>query len=371
MIRALLNREASFWQKGIVILYFLLGIIVCFQLLHSTSNNFVIFTWSSRHLLGHQPLYQLYPQLYDDYFLYHPAFAVLFLPFSLLPYAVGVCAWTLLSTLLLLHAVRSLPGLATREKNLVLLFVLPEFINNLQYAQTNILLLALMLLVFTNFEKQHLLTAGLFTALCFCIKGYGGIIGLLFLLYPGKWKYLLAAASSTLLICLLPLLFGSWSETLGLYAGWLKMISSDEIRESMSVLGVARPWGIGETFVTAAGGLLLLFTLILLSRAKTGARLSLLSYLLVWVVLFNRAAESPTYQLALMGLGLWLAMHGFRGKWLLGGLMLILMVYLASSDLFPFIHQYFYDHQVKVLAFSIPFLLMQYEVFRGQKLINN
>lgn len=366
MIKAAFRTNAGYWQTVLFILYGLLAIVVCFQLLRSVSNNFIIFSQSSRHLLQGLPLYQLYPQQYEDYFLYHPSFAVLFLPFSFLPYSAGVCTWTLLSSLLILYAIRSVPTIAPREKNLLLLFLLPEFINNLQYAQTNVVLVSLMVLTYNSFEKKHWLQAGLFTALCFCIKGYGGIVGLLFLFYPNKWKFVLAAGIATIAICLLPLFFTNVTGAIRLYTDWLGMISSDEIRESMSVTGIARKWGITEGVVTIFGSILLIvFTGALLVAQKSGKGMLLLSWLLLWVVLFNRAAESPTYLLAAMGAGLWLAAMGFAGNWLRSAAVFILVLYLLDSDLFPHIHRQFYENQLKVFAYLLPLIIMFANVFSG------
>jgi hypothetical protein len=368
MIKAALRKDADYWQSAILILYGLLAIVVCFQLLHSQSNNFIIFTQSSRHLLQGLPLYQLYPLEYDDYFLYHPAFAVLFLPFSYLPYSIGICTWTLLSTLLLVTAVRTIPTLASREKNLVFLFILPEFINNLQYAQTNVVLLALMVLTYSSFEKNRWLQAGLFTALCFCIKGYGGIVGLLFIFYPNKWKYLLSAGISTIIICLLPMIATNAGGLINLYTDWLKMIGSDEIRESMSLIGLARNWGITESVMSIFGGLLLIvFAWANLLAGRFNKGLLLLSWLLLWVVLFNRAAESPTYLLAATGAALWLAAIRFTGNWLWISLAFVLVVYVTDSDLFPAFHQYFYDNQLKVFAYLLPLLVLLCYVFPPTK----
>lgn len=368
MIKTAFRKNAEYWLSVITIIYGLLAIVVCFQLLHSVSNNFIIFTQSSRHLLQGLPLYQLYPLQYDDYFLYHPAFAVLFLPFSFLPYSISVCVWTLLSTLLLIKAVRSIPTVATCQKNLLLLLILPESINNLQYAQTNVVLVSLMVLTYSSFEKKHWMQAGLFTALCFCIKGYGGIIGLLFFFYPNKWKYLLTAALSTIAICLLPMIFTNLDGLFRLYSDWFAMITSDEIRESMSMMGLARKWGIAESVVTMLGGLLLIaFIITMRSRRRVNNGLLLTSWLLLWVVLFNRAAESPTYLLAAMGTGLWLAAVGFRGQWLYIAMVFVLVLYILNSDLFPFIHHYFYDNQLKVIGYLLPLLAIFGYVFQPSK----
>ncbi len=290
------------------------------------------------------------------------------MPFAFLPPVAALCAWIVFSTVVFIKAVSLLPGISDTAKAIILLLVLPELANNQQYVQTNILLAALMLLAYTSFEKKNLCWAACFTILAFCIKGYGGIVGLLFLLYPGKLKFLGWAFVWGLILCALPLCFVSLSETTSLYAAWLKMISSDEIKEGLSVIGLFGKTHASELYLSITGLLLLLSTLVTAAYRSPGMvsainfRSLLCCYLFIWVVLFNRTAESPTYLLAITSLACWLFAGGTtRLKAVVAGA-IFLLVYIIPSDLFPAAaHQVFKQYHLKAYPFMAYFILLQYQ----------
>src|SRR6202022_1295107 len=57
------------------------------------NNNYLIFRAASLHLLHGQDLYAAYPTLHFDFYKYSPTFALLFLPFALLPFALSMLLW--------------------------------------------------------------------------------------------------------------------------------------------------------------------------------------------------------------------------------------------------------------------------------------
>ena len=228
-----------------------------------------------------------------------------------------------------------------------------------------------MLLVFISFEKNRLLLAALFTVLVFCIKGYGAIAGLLFLLYPGRIKFMAYCVVCGLVIAALPLLFVSFSETVEYYRQWLAMIGSDTIKESISVTGIFGKTHANEWLITIVAVLLLIISFAYTLRrpflkVQLYSRTWLCCYLLVWVVLFNRAAESPTYQLAITGIACWMAASEYKRAHIYLGVLFLFLLYVLPSDLFPaFFHRCFSDYQLKVYPFLVAFLYMQYQVIFG------
>ncbi len=357
------------WQKWIIPLIAIITVLTCIQqVVAGNYNNINIFRYSSLHLLAHQPLYIEYPQSYFDYFLYHPSFCVLFIPFAFLPAAVTLFAWTILSVAVFIRTIQIFPGLTSASKHIVLLLVLPELINNEQYVQTNIFLSSVLLLTFIYLERGRLFWAAFFTILAFCIKGYGGMIGLLFLLYPGKLKFISYSLFWGLLVTALPLLFVSFHETVIYYTDWLRMISSDEIKEGMSIVG---KWGkthVSEMIITITGLILLLFNFLMVALNQPTRnifyfRTTLCCYLLVWLVLFNRAAETPTYMLAITGMALWLGVDGPSRANVFFITLVLLSGYYFASDLFPpFIHHFFRTYHLKPYAFMAFFAWLQYRL---------
>src|SRR3954464_9991712 len=61
------------------------------------NNNYLIFRAASLHLLHAQDLYAAYPALHFDFYKYSPSFALLFLPFAVLPLALSMLLWNALN----------------------------------------------------------------------------------------------------------------------------------------------------------------------------------------------------------------------------------------------------------------------------------
>jgi len=153
------------------------------------------------------------------------------------------------------------------------------------------------------------------------------------------------------------------------YADWLKMISSDEIKEGMSIVG---RWGkthAAELAITIVGLMLLItsFAPTALNAAARNSfylRATLCCYLLVWLVLFNRAAETPTYMLAATGMACWFRLDGVTRINIFVISIVLLVTYLFPSDLFPpFIHHFFREHRLKLYAYILFFCWLQYQFF--------
>ena len=137
----------------------------------------------------------------------------------------------------------------------------------------------------------------------------------------------------------------------------------------MSVVG---KWGTthtSELFITITALILLIITFVqpLLDagiRNNFYFRGMLCCYLLVWVVLFNRAAESPTYLLAVTGLAFWFILDGFKKENIYITSFVLFVSYLFLSDIFPgFIHRFFRIHHMKPYAFMLFFLYLQLQLF--------
>ncbi len=299
-------QKVYFW--GFV--YFLMTGIKWVQmhiLSQGISNNFRIFRCAFFHLIEHQPLYVLYPTQHFDYYIYHPVFALLFSPFALLPEFIGLLLWLLFLTFIFFFTVTLLP---LKNKFLPFFFILAisEFSKNIGHAQPNILNCALMLLVFLSLEKNKFALAGFLCALLFCIKGFGAIAGVMCFFYPNAWKTILYSALFLIILSVLPLCVLSYQELWQHYLNWFTMLAGNEIIETLSLVGFAKftlHWDNAEPFILAFGLVLLFVSWLLIfvqRRVLTlETRILFLSFLLVWVVAFNRAAESPSYLYAVVG----------------------------------------------------------------------
>jgi Glycosyltransferase family 87 len=311
-----MNKLKIWWSadrhKSLVfaLFYVLLSLVKWLQLTlldKHFSNNFRIFRYSFFHLSNQQRLYIEYPSEHWDYFFYHPVFAFLFAPFAVLPEKMGLFLWLFFLTFVFYKAATLMPF---RKGFLWLFFVLiiPELSKNLGHAQPNILNCALMLLVFICLEKEKLALVGLFCALLFCIKGYGVIVGALCFLYPKPWKTILYGILFLLTLSVLPLSITPFQTLSQQYVDWITIIRSDAIIEVYCLMGFAERtlhWLHNEPYIMGFGlSMLGVLSLILMVRRNSltlKERSIFLSFLLMWVVAFNRAAESSTYLYAIVG----------------------------------------------------------------------
>jgi hypothetical protein len=284
------------------------------------SNNFKIFKYSFFHLIHHQPLYTTGSGDHLDLFQYHPVFALLFAPIAVLPAPIDLFVWLFASTIAFLWTITQL-GLDKRWLVWITLLSLFELSKNILYVQTNIIATTVMMWSFILFERQEPAKAAFSSVLNFCIKGFGGITGLLAVLYPKSDRSIAQGIGFLFLMSLTPLCVLNPSDLLQDYMDWFNLLRSDVVIEPYALVSFLTqtlhlPQGI-EFFIMFFGVVMLLvyWLLLFLSRNEltTAHRAYFLSFLLLWVVVFNRAAESATYIMAATGLLIWFFFHKQAG----------------------------------------------------------
>lgn len=305
----------KFWQtvksfvlqyKVLLALYVLVTLFTYFQITTlGHNNNFVIYRESVFHFLKGLPLYIEYPEKYFDLFYYNPVFPVFFMPFAMLPINGGILAWILFTAIICFFIFRYMP-LGDKRNQLFIFFIMFDLMNNLGHTQTNPFLLAFMLMSWALIEKKKPFWSAMFMALSFLIKGYGGIVGLLCFYSKDWFKMILYGLFWMLAINSLMLLFITPAQAIQYYQDWLQIISSDKIKESYSVYGWVNNFklNISETYILViALATMLGFLLLHFFAGKN--RTHLTAFLLIWVIVFNRASEPATYIIASGGVILW------------------------------------------------------------------
>jgi hypothetical protein len=309
-----------FHKTALLVLLLLITGLISFQNIHfgvkhfwggdyTYYNNYVVYKSSFSHLVAGKNLYDYYPQ-YADLFKYSPAFALLMAPFSALPDWAGLLLWNLLNVSILFFAITSLPQLNDKNRLLFILFILPELILATQNSQVNTLLAGLVILTFNMFEKNKPQYATLFIILGGFIKLFSFGTCLLLLLYPKKIKSIAYLALWSIVFTFLPLLIISPSQLFQQYENWWTLLKEDHsISTGMSVYAFTSflfPGSASKLVTLCAGLVLLLSPLLLINKFKDPQfRISFLALLLTWMVIFNHKAESPSYIIALSGIGCW------------------------------------------------------------------
>jgi hypothetical protein len=303
-------------------------------------NNFKIFSLSYFHLIKNKDLYKLYPDEHWDYYKYSPTFALLMAPFAHLPDFAGLLLWNLLNALILFYALWKLPLYSDRTKLFITGFILIELITSLQNSQSNGLIAGLIVLAFVLLENKKTGPASLCIVLTVFIKLFGAAAFVLFLFYPNKLKAAAYSAGLIVVFTLLPLMVIAPSQLYFLYQSWFQLLISDQDASyGLSVAGWLHSW----FNIEFSKNIIVLFGLILLSVPllkfkffrDVKFRLLFLSSLLIWLVIFNHKAESPTYIIAITGVAAWF----FSGKRKTEDTILIILAFifttLSHTNLFP------------------------------------
>lgn len=334
-------------------LYFIFALIVTIQsfftnthpdsgtsIVYTDYNNYVIFKNAYFHLIHNQDLYQFYPTEQYDLYKYTPTFAAGFGIYAYLPDAFGLFGWNLLNALCLWLGIYLLPRLTRFEKGFLLLLVAIELITSIQNEQSNGLMVGLLVAAVGLLESGKYQWATLLIVISVYIKLFSIISLVLFLFYPKKFKLASYTALWFVVLFLVPLLFISFDQYLVLWKSFGEMLSQDHSASyGYSVMGILNSWFSIEP--SKVGLVLVGLILLLLPYLKIKAyrdqefRLLALSSLLIWTVIFNHKAESPTFIIALVGIALWFVME--TKNWLSISLFVfaIVLTSISSTDLFP------------------------------------
>jgi hypothetical protein len=363
--------KLQFFKKPIVILgviCFLAVLIVTLQgALHGTKtyeeggieytkyNNYVIFKQSYFHLIENKDLYQLYPQEHWDLYKYSPTFSLFMGLLAYLPDFLGLLIWNLLNAFVLFFALWKLPFTSDKKRIWAFLFLVIELVTSLQNAQSNGLMAGLIILAFVYLEKKNIAIATLCVVATIFIKLFGIVAFALFLFYPNKLKAALYTLGWILLLAVLPLILISTEQLTFLYKSWGNLLQNDHsISIGFSVSGWLFTWfGLNLKTLSLVVGTLLFCVPFVHFKYFNEARFKLLylASILLWIVIFNHKAESPTFVIAVTGVSIWFFTQEFNKVNFSLLILALLFTVLAATDLFPkFIRDdYFIPYVVKAV----------------------
>lgn len=273
-------------------------------------NNYIIFKQSFFHLIAQKDMYILYLDEHWDLYKYSPTFSLFFGLFAYLPDVIGMSLWNLLNALVFFAAIWYLPRLTNKQKGFILLASLIELLTSLQSVQSNGLMAGLLIFAFGFLEREKYKWATLMILLSAFIKIFGIVGFALFLFYPQKLKSIGWAILWTGLLFFLPVLFVGWDELLLQYQSWEHMLANDhDASIGYSVMGWIKTWfGLtpNKNILVLVGALFFLIPLAQIRKYKDFSfRLLTLASILIWVVIFNHKAESPTFIIAVSGISIW------------------------------------------------------------------
>lgn len=341
-------------KRWISILWFIvpiMGVIPKILLGPDKYNNYLIYIYTFWHSWNHESLYGLYPQLYFDQNHYGPTFSAIIAPFALLPNAIGILLWSIVSVAFLYFAIQKLP-IDNRSKNGVMAIALIELVGTVQNQQFNTIICASILLTFVYLYESKIPAAAFMIAGGFLVKLYG-LVGLAFVPYSGKYKQMLKwLIVASLLLFALPMIWAGPSFIWQSYGEWFARLlikNQENIQNSVnggmqdiSFMGLVKRTTGAYTlsnlwFYIPAAMLMLMPLLKKKYHHDLSYQLTYLAQVMIGLVIFSTSAESPTYIIAVTGFAIWYVQwKGQRPKWLQGLFVLIIMLtILSSTDLYP------------------------------------
>lgn len=379
------GRSTLRWKRALLVAY---AAIICWATyLHGIAeqqNIFQIFRWSFFHLRDGADLYAPDPAHHNDLFKYSPTYALLFAPFALPPFPVGLFLWDALNVVLLYAAFGAL--LPHRQALLVRTLVLLEVYRSTIRSQSNVLLAGLIILAFVALERRRQAAGAASILLGTIVKLFPLGAAAFALFHPGRLRFAGLMLLGAVPLLALPLLVTSPERLVEQYRSWGDILARDaaipeptpellrqETRGSAEIGGVHKQlriwfgvtWSKGSV---ALAGLVLLMLPVLARRKAWGdahfRRLFLCS-LLVFAVIFNHKAESPTFVVAVAGIAIWYVTSPPSRLRLAAMILTILFVSLTSEIHVPHLtREVFNRYKVKTLPCVLAWILMQVDLWR-------
>lgn len=302
-------------------------------------GNFLLFRCTFGRLVHGQSLYLNTPDCFG--YLYSPAFALLFAPFALLPPLLGLFCWNAINAALPVWAISRL--LDPRRAQLVLVFIYLDVVRSMQNSQSNALVAGLLIFTFLACERERIVGAAFMTGAGALIKIFPAAGGVFALVAPqrlgvrGKRFATFVAAGA--LLAMTPLVVSTPSMLWAQYHTWLTTTTTTSVLRGESVLGILGTWFsyAGPNWPVQLAGVVILLAPVIMLRSAVrdpGFRRLFLCSLLVFVVIFNHQAESPSYVIATAGVGIWAATLGESWRVVLA-LLTLLLVSLVATSLVP------------------------------------
>jgi hypothetical protein len=152
------------------------------------------------------------------------------------------------------------------------------------------------------------------------------------------------------------------------YTNWLQILKTDGTsRYGFSVFGLLHRWfhvEISKWIVLATG--LIIFCSAYIRRdlfREYGFRVLFLSSILIWVVLFNHAAESSSYIICMTGIGIWYFIQERNKFNTILVIAAFIIVSLLFTDITPLYYKhYLYHYYVKTIPVIIIWFRILYEM---------
>lgn len=305
-------------------------------------NNYILFKNAFWHLIQYKDLYVFHTHVQQDLYKYSPTFAVLMAPLAILPNFLGLFLWNVLNVIFIWWGVKGLRLAGKHANGFALLFILQELITSLLNSQSNGLIAGLMITGYVLAEKNRNQWGILCWAIAVFIKPFAGVMFVYWLFSRQKLAFIMWSIVWVIALTGLPLLFISIEQYGFLLNSWQNMLSQDHSGSmGYSVMGLLNNFFDVSSYKLMVVGIGLIILLLPLLRATEYKnelfRHLMLASLLIWVVIFNHKAESPTFVIAVSGVAIWYWAAYKHMNYLNMALLALvfLLTQLSPTDVFP------------------------------------
>ena len=371
---ALNERVRAFAPPVLALLWIAAVVVVSWQATAHHNNNFEIFRTAWLNLRDGRDLYAPSTR-HTDLFKYTPSFALLFAPFAIVPFGVGVLLWNALNAGALYWALGRVltPPHALAARAIVFL----DTIGAMQNVQSNALVAGLMILAFADAERRQEFRAALAIVCGTLIKIFPLAATAFMAFRPYRIPRFAAWCVLTAVVLLtLPLVVLSPHQLWQQYRSWISVQRVDALDRGFSAMQQLHIW-LGVDWpnwpVQLAGVIVLLAPLIRVSHfGQSQFRLHFLASTLMFCVLFNHKSESPTFVVAVAGVAIWFVTSARdRIAWAMLAFVFIGTV-VSSSDVMPqrWQRDFFDVYRFKTVPVLVVWLLTQIQLWRPHRSVS-
>lgn len=335
-------------------------------------NDYAIFRASFWNLLANKDLYVLRPDQAHDYFKYSPSFALLFAPFAVLPFVVGLFFWNLVNALGIFFALRLL--LPREQSALAQVLVALPTLRSIQSSQSNALVAALIIVAFVSYERGWLWRGAIAIAFGAVTKIFP-LAALTFALpRPDRVRAILITVLSTAILVALPLVVISPRALAAQYASWGALERGEAGLVGSSAIELFRnagiTWPAWPLQLIAAAIVLAVLILRMRDWNDRNLRLQFLGFVMVFCVVFNHRAEPQSAVIALSGMIIWyIVSRRPRAPWRTALFAIVyFLVAMSGTEIVPKAIKHVITPQTR---FSIPLTILWLVMLGELALVRN
>jgi hypothetical protein len=258
---------------------------------------------------------------------------------------------------------------------------------SLQNFQFNTMLCAWLVLSWGYLRNGRLWVPAFLISGGMLVKLYG-ILGILFTPFNGQYRrmFMLMMAATVILVAI-PMIFADPEFIIRSYADWYHRLlgkNAENIStnltdgmQDLSAMGMFRRitgwYQVSNLWFLLPAGLLMLLPLARRDRYKDlRFQQRYLAQLLIGLVVFSTSAESPTYVIAVTGVGIWFVLDLPKPSAIAWGILIavIILTILSPTDIFPktFRKAYVTRYGLKALPCVAAWFVITWELLFGHHL---